>query len=232
MSDPSLIPESSEVDEAPQRRRVWTGPWRSVVLPLVVVAAIVGAIWYIESNGLPFVEGGSSPTGRGDYGPVALPPERNPTDRDPSPEKERAAPDFLLETLDGGTLRLSDLQGKAVLVNFWATWCQPCRSELPHLVAAYNRYRQEGLEIVAVNLQEDEDTIAGFVEEFGMQFPVVIDRSGDVADKFRVIGIPTSFFIDRSGVVRTIYTGPFVGQQSRQGIGESDLAQRIEEILR
>jgi thiol-disulfide isomerase/thioredoxin len=195
------------------------------------VAAIVGAIWYIESNGLPFVEGGSS-AGSGDYGPVALPPERNPTDRDPSPEKERAAPDFLLETLDGGTLRLSDLQGKAVLVNFWATWCQPCRSELPHLVAAYNRYRQEGLEIVAVNLQEDEDTIAGFVEEFGMQFPVVIDRSGDVADKFRVIGVPTSFFIDRSGVVRTIYTGPFVGQQSRQGIGESDLSQRIEEILR
>ena len=231
MSDPSLTPEPSDVDEAPQRRRVWAGPWRSVVLPLVVVAAIVGAIWYIESRGLPFVESGSS-TGSGDYGPVALPPERNPTDGDPSAEKGRAAPDFLLEKLDGGTLRLSDLQGKAVLVNFWATWCQPCRSELPHLVAAYNRYRQEGLEIVAVNLQEDEDTIAGFVEEFGMQFPVVIDRSGDVADKYHVIGIPTSFFIDRSGVVRTIYTGPFVGQQSRQGIEESDLAQRIEEILR
>ena len=231
MSDPSLTPEPPDVDEAPQRRRVWAGPWRSVVLPLVVVAAIVGAIWYIESRGLPFVEDGSS-AGSGDYGPLALPPERNPTGRDPSPEKERAAPDFLLETLDGGTLRLSDLQGKAVLVNFWATWCQPCRSELPHLVAAYDRYRQEGLEIVAVNLQEDEDTIAGFVEEFGMQFPVVIDRSGDVADKYRVIGIPTSYFIDRSGVVRSIYTGPFVGQESRQAIEESDLAQRIEEILR
>jgi len=231
MSDPSPIPEPSDVDEAPPRRRVWAGPWRSVVLPLVVVAAIVGAIWYIESRGLPFVEGGSS-AGSGDYGPLALPPDRNPTGRDPSPEKERAAPDFLLETLDGGTLRLSDLQGKAVLVNFWATWCQPCRSELPHLVAAYDRYRQEGLEIVAVNLQEDKDTIAGFVEEFGIQFPVVIDRSGDVSDKYRVIGVPTSFFIDRSGVVRSIYTGPFVGQQSRQGIAESDLAQRIEEILR
>jgi peroxiredoxin len=231
MSDPSPVPEPSDVDEAPQRRRVWAGPWRSVVLPLVVVAAIVGAIWYIESRGLPFVEGGSS-AGSGDYGLVALPPERNPTDRDPSAEKGRAAPDFRLEKLDGGTLRLSDLQGKAVLVNFWATWCQPCRSELPHLVAAYDRYRQEGLEIVAVNLQEDKDTIASFVEEFGMQFPVVIDRSGDVAEEYRVIGIPTSFFIDRSGIVRSIYTGPFVGQQSRQGIGESDLAQRIEEILR
>jgi len=231
MSDPSLTPEPPDVDEAPQRRRVWAGPWRSVVLPLVVVAAIVGAIWYIESRGLPFIEDGSS-AGSGDYGPVALPPERNPTGRDSSPEKERAAPDFLLETLDGGTLRLSDLQGKAVLVNFWATWCQPCRSELPHLVAAYDRYRQEGLEIVAVNLQEDEDTIAGFVEEFGMQFPVVIDRSGDVSDEYRVIGIPTSYFIDRSGVVRSIYTGPFVGQESRQAIEESDLAQRIQEILR
>jgi len=231
MSDPSLNPEPPDVDEAPQRRRVWAGPWRSVVLPLVVVAAIVGAIWYIESRGLPFIEDGSS-AGSGDYGPVALPPERNPTGRDSSPEKERAAPDFLLETLDGGTLRLSDLQGKAVLVNFWATWCQPCRSELPHLVAAYDRYRQEGLEIVAVNLQEDEDTIAGFVEEFGMQFPVVIDRSGDVSDEYRVIGIPTSYFIDRSGVVRSIYTGPFVGRESRQAIEESDLAQRIEEILR
>ena len=231
MSDLPLAPEPGDVDEAPQRRRVWAGPWRSVVLPLVVVAAIVGAIWYIESRGLPFVESGSSGDS-GDYGPLALPPERNPTGRDPSPEKERAAPDFLLETLGGGTLRLSDLQGKAVLINFWATWCQPCRSEVPHLVAAYDRYRQQGLEIVAVNLQEDEGTVAGFVQEFGMQFPVVIDRSGDVADKYRVLGIPTSFFIDRSGVVRSIYTGPFVGQQSRQGIGESDLAQRIEEILR
>jgi peroxiredoxin len=231
MSDPSLAPEPADVDEAPQRRRVWAGPWRSVVLPLVVVAAIVGAIWYIESRGLPFIEDGSS-AGSGDYGPVALPLERNPTGRDSSPEKERAAPDFRLETLDGGTLRLSDLQGKAVLVNFWATWCQPCRSELPHLVTAYDRYRQEGLEIVAVNLQEDEDTISGFVEEFGLQFPVVIDRSGDVADKYRVIGIPTSYFIDRSGVVRSIYTGPLVGEDSRQGIEESDLAKRIEEILR
>jgi len=201
------------------------------VLPLVVVAAIVGAISYIEARGLPFVEDGSS-TGSGDYGPLALPPERNPTGRDPSPERERAAPDFLLEKLDGGTVRLSDLQGKAVLVNFWATWCQPCRSEVPHLVAAYERYRQEGLEIVAVNLQEDEDTIADFVEEFGVEFPVVVDRSGDVADEYRVPGIPTSYFVDRSGVVRSIYTGPLVGQQSRQGIDESDLAQRIEEILR
>jgi len=231
MSDIPPTPEPGDVDEAPQRRRVWAGPWRSVVLPLVVVAAIVGAIWYIESRGLPFVESGSS-ADSGDYGPLALPAERNPTGRDPSPEKERAAPDFLLETLGGSTLRLSDLQGKAVLINFWATWCQPCRSEVPHLVAAYDRYRQEGLEIVAVNLQEDEGTISRFVQEFGLQFPVVIDRSGDVADKYRVIGIPTSFFIDRSGVVRSIYTGPFVGQQSRQGIGESDLAQRIEEILR
>ena len=231
MSDPSLTPEPSDVDEAPQRRRVWAGPWRSVVLPLVVVAAIVGAIWYIESRGLPFAEGGSSASS-GDYGPLALPPGRNPTGRDPSPEEGRAAPDFLLETLDGGRLRLSDLQGKAVLVNFWATWCPPCRSETPHLVAAYDRYRQEGLEIVAVNLQEDGDTIASFVQEYGMQFPVAIDRSGDVAGKYQVIGIPTSFFIDRSGVIRSIYRGPFVGQQSRQAIEESDLTRRIEEILR
>jgi peroxiredoxin len=231
MSGPSPNPEPSEVDEAPQRRRVWAGPWRSVVLPLLVVAAIVGAIWYIESRGLPFVEDSSS-ADSGDYGPVALPPERNATGRDPSAEKGRAAPDFQLENLDGGTLRLSDLQGKAVLVNFWATWCQPCRRELPHLVAAYDRYRQEGLEILAVNLQEDEDTIRRYVEEFGMKFPVVIDRSGDVADKYHVIGVPTSFFIDRSGVVRSIYTGPFVGQQSREGIEQSDLTQRIEEILR
>jgi len=231
MDEPPPTPEHGDVDEAPQRRRAWAGPWRSVVLPLVVVAAIVGAIWYIEARGLPFVESGSS-ADSGGYGPLALPPDRNATGQDPSPAQGRAAPDFLLETLDGGTLRLSDLQGKAVLVNFWATWCRPCRSEVPHLVAAYERYRQEGLEIVAVNLQEDKDTVARFVDEFGMQFPVVIDRSGDVAEEYRAIGIPTSVFIDRSGVVRSIYTGPFVGQQSRQDIEESDLAQRIEEILR
>ncbi|MDP2950243.1 MAG: TlpA disulfide reductase family protein [Chloroflexota bacterium] len=225
-------PDAAGVDEAPQRRRAWAGPWRSVVLPLVVVATIVAAIWYIESEGLPLAGGGGSAADEGGYGPVELPLERNSTGQSPSPQEERAAPDFVLEFVGEGSLRLSDLQGQAVVVNFWATWCRPCREEIPQLVAAYHQYRGQGLEILAVNLQEDKESVLKFAQEFGMDFPIVMDRSGKVADKYRVVGIPSTFFIDRKGVIRSIYRGPFVAESSRQAIEQSDLNQRIEEILR
>ena len=220
-----------EVDDAPQRRRVWRGPWRSVILPLLVVGAIVAAIWWLEYR----PDSGSSSVYDARYGPVEMPAGLVPLGMSVEAAEGSLAPDFLLKTLDGGEIRLSDLRGKAVIVNLWATWCAPCRKEMPQFVAAYDRYRDEGLEIIALNLQESASIIQPFVDDFGMEFPVALDKRGAVSDEYRIIGLPTTYFIDREGVIRDVFLGPFQGQvqgtQVQGAIEEDELTRRIEEIL-
>ena len=216
MADPA--PETEAAEATP--RRDWAGVFRSLVLPLGLLAIILGGLWYWDARG----EGANINDAR--YGTVELPPERNATDRSPAVEIGRAAPDFLLETPSGGELRLSDLQGQPVLVNFWATWCPPCRAEMPELVAAYDRYRDDGLVIVAVNLQEADQKVNEFADEFGIEFPIVIDRDGELRAVWRLGGpfggIPSSYFIDASGIVRSLFYGP---------MREPALEERLAEIL-
>ena len=203
----SMEQEPSEESSAGRpvgRRRDWVGLVRSLVLPLGLLALIVGGLWYWDSRG----DGGA----RDAYGAVELPEGKNPTGRSPAPEVGRAGPDFLLETPQGGTLRLSDLQGHPVLLNFWTSWCPPCRLEMPELVKAYERYRDQGLVIVGVDLQESNKTVLSFAEEFGIEFPLAIDRDGEMRDAWRlggpIQGLPTSYFIDSTGVVRDRFFGP------------------------
>ena len=204
------IDEISGVEERPQNRREWSGAVRSLALPLLLVATIVGALYYVEQR-----RGGGGSTADG-TGIVALPAAKNATGRPPSTEIGRAAPDFLLATPDGGTLRLSDLQGKPLLVNFWASWCTPCRQEMPLIVRSYDEHREGGLAVVAVNLQENAAQVRAFAQEFGMTFPIVIDRDGGVGDAWHiggpVQGIPSSYFLDASGVVRARVYGPLTAQ--------------------
>ncbi len=204
---------------------------RRFVYPLLVIAAIAAVIWYLEyrDDG-----GGHSPTGER-YGPVDFPAGMVPAGADISPKQGAFAPDFLLEQLTGGELRLSELRGQAVVLNFWATWCAPCRKEMPQFVQAYDRYKDQGLVIVGVNMQEGKGIVQPFVDDFGITFPIAIDRDGDVADRYHLLGLPTTFFIDREGVVRGVFTGPL--QEQRQGanvqgaIEEGELGRRIAEIL-
>lgn len=227
--DWQVLPEGG-IDEAPQRRRTWRGPWRSVIFPLLVVAAIAAAIWYLDYR----PDSGGSDSGVR-YGPVDLPAALSPAGAAVSPQEGSLAPDFLLQTMDGGELRLSDLRGKAVIVNLWATWCKPCRKEMPQFVAAYDRYRQDGLEIVGVNVQESRSIIQPFVDDFGIDFMVAMDRSGRVSDAYRILGLPTTYFIDRQGIVRDVFRGPFEERQQgtdvQGAIGGDELTSRIEEIL-
>lgn len=117
------------------------------------------------------------------------------------------APDFTVQDLDGKTLKLADLRGHRVLVNFWATWCQPCRIEIPTLVNAYHQLRSEGkdLEIVAVAVNSAPDTVVAFRNEFKMPFTVAPDTGSQIATLYYVGAIPTSYLIDRDGVVRWIH---------------------------
>ncbi len=211
---PSL---EEDLGERPRRRLEPAGVLRFVVFPAAVLALILGGLWYLDTR----LSSGSS---NGGFGIVALPTEKNPTGRSPAAEIGRAGPDFLLETPDGGTLRFSDFQGHPVLLNFWASWCAPCRQEMPQLVAAYDRYRDQGLIIVGVDLQEPVSKVKGFASEFGIQFPLAIDRDGEVADAWRiggpVQGLPSSYFVDASGVIQVSPVGALTKDLLNKGLAK------------
>lgn len=121
-----------------------------------------------------------------------------------------AAPDFAMVLDDGRYLRLSDLQGKPVALNFWATWCGPCRLEMPELVKAANA--DEDLVVLAADVQEARSPVEDFVAEFKMNLPVVLDKEGKVRNLYRVPGLPTTYFIDKTGKIASVVVGPLTPQ--------------------
>jgi thiol-disulfide isomerase/thioredoxin len=127
------------------------------------------------------------------------------------------APNFTGTTVDGETVALSDLNGKVVLVNIFASWCGPCRVEAPHLVEVYNSLDREKFEFVGLNLQEAPGAVKGFQDEFFIDFPLVLNEGGDLTNIYSPIGLPTSWFIDQDGVVRFVFSGPMT-QESLQAI--------------
>ncbi len=117
------------------------------------------------------------------------------------------APDLSLATLDGKKISLDDLRGQVVLVNFWATWCPPCRAEMPEIENVYEKYRAQGFTVLAVNVAEDEPTITPFIKQYNLTFPILLDRDTFAAKRFLVAGLPTTFFIGRDGVIRATNLG-------------------------
>jgi thiol-disulfide isomerase/thioredoxin len=108
---------------------------------------------------------------------------------------------FVLKDLDGADIALKDYRGKVVFLNFWATWCGPCRDEMPSMQVLYETLADQGLEIVAVNVLEPADTAAGFVNEFGFTYPVLLDSDGRISLSYGVRAFPTTYILDRDGNV-------------------------------
>lgn len=154
----------------------------SRVLPLLILVALVaGASWIWLTRIRE---------------PVGLAPAQ------PIPLTGRLAPDFTLPQPGGGELTLADLRGKAVVLNFWATWCGPCEAEMPELQQAANEYGDEGLVVLGVNQGEPEDIVVDYLKRLGITFPVVLDEAAQVSQTYRANALPTTFFIDRNGILR------------------------------
>jgi len=143
----------------------------------------------------------------------------------PSPREGFLAPDFTLELLGGGQVTLSELRGKGVVINLWASWCPPCRAEMPAIQRVYEKTRGRGLEVLAVNttFQDSERAAADFIQELGLTFPVPLDRSGTVSRQYQLRALPSTFFVDREGIIRKVIIG---GPMS-----EATIQTAVEEIL-
>lgn len=143
----------------------------------------------------------------------------------PSPRQGFSAPDFTMEALGGGQVSLSELRGKVVMINLWASWCPPCREEMPAIERVYQKYKDQGFVVLGVNTtsQDQEAGAARFVQEFSLNFPILFDRSGSVSARYALRALPTTFFVDRKGVIQEVVIG---GPMS-----ETSMRARVESLL-
>ena len=144
----------------------------------------------------------------------------------PAPQQGFLAPDFELNTITGETIKLSDLRGQAVLVNLWATWCPPCRAEMPAIDTIYNEYKDDGLVVLSVNMtyQDTRSNIEPFVNEYNLTFPILLDETGNVGSAYQLRSLPSSFFISRDGIIQEVVIGG--------PMAEALLRTRVEQILK
>lgn len=138
-------------------------------------------------------------------------------------------PDFELKTLEGNIIKLSEQKGRKVILNFWASWCPPCKAEMPHMENFYKtKAKEQNVEIVAVNLTNAErgrdriETVKNFVEEYGLTFPIPLDENGEVRNTYQIISIPTTYMIDTDGLIHKRIIGPMDEEMIEKLVKEMD----------
>ena len=156
---------------------------------LTAMVLALGAVWTFLSRVPPAATTGGAPP--------------------PSAREGFSAPEFTLDLLGGGQVTLSNLRGKVVMVNLWASWCPPCRAEMPAIENVYQAYKDRGFEVLAVNttFQDSEAEAAAFAQNFSLTFPILLDRTGAVSARYLLRALPSTFFVDRQGVIRSVVIG-------------------------
>lgn len=165
--------------------RAWT------VSVMGVTAAVILVVSYLANR----------PASGGGFTSVVL---TGATSSGPAPEVGKPAPDFTATTLEGRKVTLSELRGHPVWLTVGASWCQPCRAENPDVEAAYEKYRKTGLKVVAAFIQDNRSDIEEYAQRAGLTYPKIDDSNSEIASSYRIVGIPSHFFIDSSGVLREI----------------------------
>ena len=124
-------------------------------------------------------------------------------------EIDKLAPDFQLQDFEGQTVTLSNLRGNPVILNFWASWCGPCKHEMPFLQQIYEDWQSRGVILLSINLGESHSKATQYMESNDLSFPVLLDTDGEVSSFYNIVGIPTTFFIDVNGVIQAKKLGSF-----------------------
>ncbi|MCS7206344.1 MAG: TlpA family protein disulfide reductase [Dehalococcoidia bacterium] len=154
---------------------------------------------------------------------VVQPPTVTSSPRLGEQKVREPAPDFTLSLFDGGQFRLGNYHGQVVVINFWGSWCPPCRAEMPALQKVWETYQSQGLVLVGVNVQDTEAAARAFLREAGVTFPTGPDSDGTITTAYRVVGFPTTVFINRQGQVVRRWTG---------AITQERLTMLVEDLLR
>jgi peroxiredoxin len=166
---------------------------RSILIGAVGIVALVG-IAYVAT--LPAAPSVSTPADSEDLAALEI-----------APSQGALAPDFSLFNLEGEQITLSELRGHPVMINLWATWCAPCRIEMPHIQDRFERYAGEGFLVLAVDFNEPADLVADFRDEFGLTFDVLLDPGAEIQELYRNRNYPSTFFVDENGVIQVQHIG-------------------------
>ena len=145
-------------------------------------------------------------------------PSPTPTSIPQAPQVGKRAPDFQLPDLEGQSVSLSEFQGKPVLLNFWATWCGPCRQEMPHIQGIFEEKSDTDLIILAVDIGEELSTVNNFLQNGNFSFTVLLDTKQEISLKYNIRAIPTTFFIDKDGIIQEIKVGAFSNTAEIEGL--------------
>ena len=196
---------------------------RKTVRPFAALAALAAALLFLASCGP------ARPAARAPLSPQAMADQIRKAGLD-VPKRDVASEDFTLESLGGDKVSLSSFKGKVVLLSFWATWCGPCKQEMPEMQALYQKLKGRGFEVVAVDMMEDRATVSDFAKKNGYTFPILLDTTGEVGGGglYDARAIPTNYIVDKVGKIvgRKIgVDGPTWMSAERVAVFESLLAQ-------